>query len=155
MNSRIIYTDGGCHGNPGPGAWAFVLYHDSGRIEESGGEKNTTNNRMELTAVIRALDRVSSLSKSSLGQNSGKIIIYTDSQYVKNGITTWIHSWSRNGWKTSAKKPVKNKDLWVELQKLNDILKPEWHWVKGHAGNEGNELCDSLVQDTILSITSR
>ncbi len=144
-----IYTDGGCSGNPGPGGWAYVVINDDGTlITNSGNNILTTNNKMELTAVIRALESVS-LNSSNVSLN---FIVHTDSQYVKNGITTWIHSWVRNGWRTAAKKEVKNKELWLELQQAAGNLKIEWKWVKGHAGVEYNELCDTLVQKEIASI---
>ncbi len=139
MDEIIIYTDGGCKGNPGVGAWAFVMYSGNQFItEQSAGLKYTTNNQMELTAVIVAL-------KTCLTTNPKKIILHTDSQYVKNGITTWVHNWKKNGWKTANKKPVKNKELWVELDALNSQLNVEYKWVKGHAGIELNERCDTLV----------
>lgn len=136
-----IYTDGGCSGNPGPGGWAFVLTAGDVQIKKSGGDKQTTNNRMELTAVINALKDV----KASPQWSSDSIRLFTDSQYVKNGITSWINNWVKNGWKTAAKQPVKNKEYWVELKALTDSLNIEWKWVKGHAGNELNEECDSMV----------
>lgn len=139
MNEITIYTDGGCKGNPGVGAWAFVMYSGDKLItEQSAGLKYTTNNQMELTAVIVAL-------RTCLTSNLDKIILNTDSQYVKNGITNWINNWKKNGWKTANKKPVKNKELWVELDKLNSKLNVEYKWVKGHAGIELNERCDTLV----------
>lgn len=144
MQNIDIYTDGGCHGNPGPGAWAYVVANPAG--EASGAEGQTTNNRMELTAVIEALRHA--------GQYRGSSIrIHTDSQYVKNGITTWIKTWIRNGWRTAAKKPVKNRDLWEILHRLDQQVEPQWHWVKGHAGIDMNERCDQLVQQAISRIT--
>ena len=143
-----IYTDGGCSGNPGPGGWAYVLITDDGTlITNSGNSLMTTNNKMEISAVIEALKSVS-LNPAKTPLN---LIVHTDSQYVKNGITTWIHNWIRNGWRTAAKKSVKNKEFWVELQQLANNLKIEWKWVKGHAGIEHNELCDALVQKEIAS----
>lgn len=135
-----IYTDGGCQGNPGPGGWAFVV-SDNGEVKEyrSGGEKATTNNKMELTAVINAL-------KYAQSEGESDVIILTDSQYVKNGITEWIHNWKRNGWRTASKAPVKNVEFWVELDALNAKLNVSWQWVKGHAGIAGNEECDRLVR---------
>lgn len=136
-----IYTDGGCHGNPGPGAWAYVIETEDGRIEEAGGEPDTTNNKMELEAVIRALRVVAD------GPRPPRLVtVHTDSQYVKNGITTWIATWMKNGWMTSARKPVKNQDRWVRLHELAGLVEPRWEWVRGHAGNELNERCDELVQ---------
>ena len=141
----IIYTDGGCHGNPGPGGWAIVVIADGVAKQLSGGEKLTTNNRMELMAAINAL----SVIKNSAGFSERHVIVNIDSQYVKNGITSWIKSWKSKGWKTADKKPVKNQDLWVMLDSLNSGLDVEWKWVKGHAGVEYNELCDSLCQAEI------
>ncbi len=139
MDEIIIYTDGGCKGNPGIGAWAFVMYYNDKLLtEQSAGVKYTTNNQMELTAVIVAL-------KSCLSVKPNKIIVNTDSQYVKNGITSWITNWKKNGWKTANKKPVKNKELWVELDNLNSQLNVIYKWVKGHAGIDLNERCDQLV----------
>ena len=136
----VIYTDGGCSGNPGPGGWAFVV-SENGEIREyrSGGDQSTTNNKMELTAVINALEYAKANGERD-------VVILTDSQYVKNGITVWIHSWKKNGWRTSSKAPVKNVEYWVTLDKLNDELNVDWQWVKGHAGIVGNEECDRLVQ---------
>lgn len=136
----VIYTDGGCSGNPGPGGWAFVV-SENGEIREyrSGGDQSTTNNKMELTAVINALEYAKANGERD-------VVILTDSQYVKNGITVWIHSWKKNGWRTSAKAPVKNVEYWVTLDKLNDELNVDWQWVKGHAGIAGNEECDRLVR---------
>ncbi len=139
----IIYTDGGCSGNPGPGGWAFVLNDGNIQRERSGGAQATTNNRMELTAVIEALKTV----KSEFDDTGRPVELYTDSQYVKNGISSWIHNWERNGWKTAAKKPVKNKEYWQKLKTLADELSVSWHWVKGHAGNELNEKCDQMVRE--------
>ncbi len=146
-----IYTDGGCSGNPGPGGWAFVLTVGDVQIRKSGGEPDTTNNRMELSAVINALKDV----KASPQWSAQTVMIFTDSQYVKNGITLWINNWVRNGWKTSAKKPVKNKEYWVELKELTDSLQVEWRWVKGHAGNELNEECDSMVGAEMAKYTAK
>ncbi|MFP4179174.1 MAG: ribonuclease HI [Spirochaetaceae bacterium] len=141
----VVYTDGGCSGNPGPGGWAFVLLDGDRRRERSGGEARTTNNRMELTAVTKALETV----QKEAELRGRKIHVYTDSQYVKNGISTWIHTWERNGWLTSAKKPVKNREYWQRLKELADSLDIQWNWVRGHAGNELNEVCDSMVQEEI------
>jgi ribonuclease HI len=146
-----IYTDGGCSGNPGPGGWAFVFVSDVNKVDDGfirekwGGERSTTNNRMELTAVINALQEAGS-------STSEKFTISTDSQYVKKGITEWIHNWKANGWKTSGKAPVKNQDLWQKLDALNSSLSPEWRWVKGHAGDKWNERCDALTQTGIASV---
>jgi ribonuclease HI len=144
----IIYTDGGCSGNPGPGGWAFVIRRAENGVEfrGSGGEKATTNNRMELRAVISALEEAER-------QAPGKpVVVNTDSQYVKNGIGSWIAGWKRNGWKTADKKPVKNKELWEELDAVVSRVKPKFLWVKGHAGVEDNELCDQMVQEEIRKI---
>ena len=138
----IIYTDGGCSGNPGPGGWAFVLLDGDIRRERSGGEDHTTNNKMELTAVIEALRT----AREEFSASARRVEFYTDSQYVKNGITSWIYNWEKNGWITSAKKPVKNREYWQELRSVSSGLDLHWHWVKGHAGNELNERCDQMVQ---------
>ena len=145
MDEIIIYTDGGCHGNPGPGGWAVVVIADGVAKQVSGGESMTTNNRMELTAAITAL----SIVQNTQSFAAKHVTLNIDSQYVKNGITTWIKSWKAKGWKTSDKKPVKNQDLWVKLDELNSALNVTWNWVKGHAGVEYNELCDSLCQKEI------
>ncbi|MDD7202347.1 MAG: ribonuclease HI [Sphaerochaetaceae bacterium] len=138
-----IYTDGGCSGNPGPGGWAFTLDGDGAfQTEMHGGEKETTNNKMELTAVIQALSYAKQLG-------AAEINVFTDSQYVKNGITVWIKSWKTKGWKTADKKPVKNQEYWVKLDALVSSLPVSFHWVKGHAGIELNERCDTLVQQAI------
>ena len=134
--SVAIYTDGACKGNPGPGGWGAVLQYRSRERELFGGEAMTTNNRMELTAVIKALESL---------KRRVAIDIYTDSQYVKNGIETWIGVWKRNGWKTSDRKPVKNADLWAELDRLAREHDIRWHWVKGHADTEGNHRADALA----------
>lgn len=136
-----IYTDGGCTGNPGPGGWAAVILNDSeDPLEISGFDAATTNNRMELTAVIRALETV----REKMGDGIA-VEINTDSQYVQKGISEWMKGWMARGWKTAAGKPVKNKDLWLQLKALNDAMNVRWKWVKGHAGNIHNERCDELV----------
>jgi ribonuclease HI len=140
-----IWTDGGCRGNPGPGGWAFILRSQGHTEELSGFEARTTNNRMELTAVREALQRLSTQPSSKVPP----IALHTDSQYVQKGITQWIHTWARNGWRTSAKKPVKNSELWLALWDLSRGLPIQWVWVLGHAGNEMNERCDRLVQEAI------
>ncbi|TVQ40967.1 MAG: ribonuclease HI [Spirochaetaceae bacterium] len=145
-----IYTDGGCHGNPGPGGWAFVIQAGDDSHCDSGHESQTTNNRMELRAVIEALKTARRL----YGDGGYSIALFTDSQYVRGGITEWMERWINNGWKTSARKPVKNRELWQELRRQSDGLKIVWHWVRGHSGNSGNELCDSLVQNAIAGIRS-
>jgi ribonuclease HI len=134
--SVSIYTDGACKGNPGPGGWGALLVSDGGEKEIFGGEPATTNNRMELTAVIRAL---TSLKREC------DVEIYTDSQYVKNGIETWIHGWKRNGWKTADRKPVKNAELWRELDAATKAHRIRWHWVRGHNDHPGNDRADELA----------
>ena len=147
-----IYTDGGCSGNPGPGGWAYIMVTDTFEgntilAQDQGSEKNTTNNRMELSAVIAALRMLRTMDNASC-----KATVYTDSQYVQKGITGWIRNWKRNSWRTSDKKPVKNQDLWKELDALATELSPGWEWVSGHSGIEFNELCDRMTQDAIRSI---
>jgi ribonuclease HI len=140
----MIYTDGGCSGNPGPGGWAYVIVQCDRPVilaEKWGAEQNTTNNRMELRAVIAALEDFSTLNLPP-----EEVTVCTDSQYVQKGITAWIHTWKRNGWRTSDKKPVKNQELWQRLDELSAVLLPKWQWVKGHAGNEFNERCDRMTQ---------
>jgi len=141
MNKTIIYTDGGCTGNPGPGGWAAVILTDDKEFRLSGGAPATTNNQMELTAVIQALKFILA---NGMGRNN--IEIHTDSQYVQKGITEWVAGWIRKGWITSSKQPVKNREFWQELKGLDDELKPSWNWVKGHAGNRYNEECDKMVE---------
>lgn len=131
------YTDGACSGNPGPGGWGVLLEADGNPKELCGGEAETTNNRMELMAAIRALEEVAP---------NTEIEVTTDSQYVKNGVETWVHGWKRNGWKTAAKKPVKNQDLWQTLDSLAEARQVTWAWVKGHAGHPGNEAADALAR---------
>ena len=140
-----VYTDGGCIGNPGKGAWAYLVDDGNLRVEDTDGDPLTTNNKMELQAVISALSAISARPE----WEGRPIRIHTDSQYVRNGITAWIKTWSSNGWKTASKEPVKNQELWMELQKWDLALKPEWKWVKGHAGNPNNERCDALVRRTM------
>jgi ribonuclease HI len=135
-----IYSDGACRGNPGPGGWGAILRFNGTEKELFGGEAATTNNKMELTAVIRALEALTRPSK---------VHVYTDSQYVQKGIKEWIHGWKRNGWKTAAKEPVKNKELWIELDELRKKHEIEWHWVKGHAGHPENERADALANKGI------
>ena len=136
-----IYTDGACSGNPGPGGWGAVIFdQDNKQKNISGNEKNTTNNRMELLAAIMSLKKIKSNSE---------VIIFTDSTYVKNGITEWMKNWKKNGWKNSNKKPVKNKDLWVKLDKLCEANNVSWKWVKGHSTNEFNNLADELATKAI------
>lgn len=144
-----IYTDGGCSGNPGPGGWAFVALTPAGLHEESGGDRATTNNKMELTAVIKALEFVRGRAE---GKAPEPCVVHTDSQYVKNGITSWIITWKKNGWRTASKDPVKNRELWERLDALSCGMQLKWAWVKGHAGNELNERCDELVGIAMRSI---
>ena len=132
-----IFTDGACSGNPGPGGWGAILRFGEAEKELSGGESATTNNRMEMMAAIVALE---SLKKPS------RVKLYTDSKYVQQGISQWIHNWKRNGWKTAAKKPVLNQDLWVELDELVQHHKVRWTWTKGHATHDDNNRCDELAQ---------
>ena len=139
-----IYTDGACIGNPGPGGWAAIILCDDKKNEIYGGEKLTTNNRMELTAAIKALEFCSEQDKDQLTLK--QIKVYTDSVYVKDGITIWIKNWTKNNWKTSDKKNVKNIDLWKKLKDLVDSVQIEWHWVKGHSENPLNELADKLAK---------
>lgn len=136
MKKITIYTDGACSGNPGPGGWGAFLASGKYEKEIFGGEKDTTNNRMELTAAIKALQII---------KQKSHVDIYTDSTYVRDGITKWIFNWKKNGWKTSDKKPVKNADLWQELDSTIAKHDVYWHWVKGHAGDFGNEKADSLA----------
>jgi ribonuclease HI len=138
----VIYTDGACKGNPGPGGWGALLRAGQAERELFGGAKNTTNNRMELTAVIQAL---------SVLTRSCKVAVYTDSEYVRNGITTWIHGWRRRGWRTADNKPVKNIDLWQRLDELAAGHQVAWHWVRGHAGDPGNEKADELANRGVRS----
>ncbi len=140
-----VWTDGGCTGNPGPGGWAFVIRWSDGALERSGFDGETTNNRMELTAVREALAEIGRRGE----WRGAPITLSTDSQYVQKGITEWVHAWQRNGWKTTAKKPVKNSELWKSLIELSRDLSISWVWVLGHAGNELNERCDTLVQEAI------
>ena len=131
-----IYADGACKGNPGPGGWGAIL-RDGGREKEIfGGEPHTTNNRMELTAVIRALEAL---------KHPSTVEVYTDSQYVQKGISEWLPDWKRRGWRTADKKPVKNVDLWQELERAAGKHRVSWHWVKGHAGHPENERADALA----------
>jgi len=131
-----VYADGACKGNPGPGGWGALLVENGRERELHGGEPATTNNRMELTAVIRALDAL---------PRGSKVRLYTDSQYVQKGMTEWLANWKRRGWRTADKKPVKNEDLWRVLDEAARGHQVEWHWVKGHAGHPGNERADALA----------
>jgi ribonuclease HI len=141
-----IYTDGACKGNPGVGGWGALLEMNGREKELFGGEAHTTNNRMELTAVIRALEAL---------KRRCAVQLHTDSKYVQQGISTWIHGWKKNGWRTADKKPVKNGDLWRRLDELAQQHDIEWLWVKGHAGHNGNERADQLANrgvDSVLSV---
>lgn len=138
-----IYTDGACSGNPGPGGWGVYLKWREHEKELFGGEPETTNNRMELMAAIQALENL---------KRAGTVDLYTDSTYVRDGITKWIHGWKSNGWRTAANKPVKNEELWKRLDAALEGHQVEWHWVKGHAGDPGNERADQLARDGIASI---
>jgi ribonuclease HI len=133
----IIYSDGACSGNPGPGGWGTVLISGDHRKELQGGEPLTTNNRMELLGAISGLEAL---------KRKSKVELWTDSAYVKNGITGWIHGWKKNGWKTADKKPVKNAELWQRLDQLRGNHSVEWHWLKGHAGHPENERADELAR---------
>lgn len=143
MKKVEIYTDGACSGNPGPGGWGAILVHGKTEKELSGGESDTTNNRMEMMAVIKSLQALKSTCE---------VHLYTDSQYVMKGITEWLPSWKRRGWKTADKKPVKNADLWQELEEAASAHKVKWHWVRGHDGHEMNERADALARSAICRI---
>ena len=132
----VVFADGACKGNPGPGGWGAILRNGAHEKEICGGERQTTNNRMELTAVIRALE---------LLKRHCQVKVYTDSQYVQKGISVWLAQWKARGWRTADKKPVKNEDLWRELDALAQRHKVEWHWLRGHAGHAENERADALA----------
>ena len=134
-----VYTDGSCLENPGKGGWAAIIINDSGRIEIKGSKENTTNNQMELTAPIMALKKI---------PQGSKVQIFTDSKYVKSGITEWIYNWKKNGWKTADKKEVKNKNLWTELDDLSNAFDIEWIWVKAHSSDELNNQVDLLARSS-------
>ena len=134
-----VYTDGSCLENPGKGGWAAIIINDSGRIEIKGSKENTTNNQMELTAPIMALKKI---------PQGSKVQIFTDSKYVKSGITEWIYNWKKNGWKTADKKEVKNKNLWTELDDLSNTFDIEWIWVKAHSTDELNNEVDLLARSS-------
>jgi len=133
-----IYTDGACSGNPGPGGWGAVLISGPHRKEIRGGEADTTNNRMELTAAIAALDAL---------KRPSRVDVHSDSEYLRNGISVWIDGWKRNGWRTSAKQPVKNAELWLKLDAARQRHEVRWHWVRGHAGHRENERADELARE--------
>ncbi len=141
-----IYTDGACSGNPGPGGWGAILIYGEHRKELNGGERDTTNNRMELLAAIESLEAL---------KRPSTVALYTDSAYVKNGITSWIHGWKRNGWKTADKKPVKNVELWQRLDAALTSHTVSWHWVKGHAGHPENERADELAREGMAPFKGR
>jgi ribonuclease HI len=145
-SSVTIYTDGACKGNPGPGGWGAVLRSGEREKEIYGGEHATTNNRMELTAVIRALETL---------RRDCDVDLYTDSQYVKQGMESWVRNWKRNGWRTADRKPVKNADLWRELDALNARHRVRWHWVRGHNDNPGNERADALANRGVAELSGR
>lgn len=140
MKHLIIYTDGACRGNPGPGGWGAILEYNGHRRELKGGEPATTNNRMELLAAIEALDSL---------RESCAVILHTDSTYVMQGLTVWMPAWKARGWRTSDRKPVKNQDLWQRLDAAAQRHTIEWRWVKGHSGNEGNEAADRLANQGV------
>ena len=140
-----IYTDGACVGNPGPGGWAAIILKENEKKELFGGEKLTTNNRMELTAAIKALEYCNNQEQKQ--QSLKNVSIFTDSTYVKEGITVWINNWEKNNWKTSDKKNVKNVDLWKKLKELIQSNQVEWNWVKGHSEDPMNDLADKLAKE--------
>ena len=140
MKSIDAFTDGACKGNPGPGGWGALLRWQDHEKELCGGEPHTTNNRMELMAAIQALESI---------RQPCEVNLYTDSTYVMQGISQWIDGWKRKGWKTASKKPVKNQDLWQRLDRARQAHQVHWHWVKGHAGHEGNERADQLANQGI------
>ena len=143
-NTKVeIYADGACKGNPGTGGWGALLVSGDSKKEMFGGERNTTNNRMELRAVIEALNAL---------KRPCDVVVYTDSQYVQKGISEWIHGWKARGWKTAAKEPVKNAELWQELDEARNKHNVEWRWVKGHAGHAGNEAADALANRGAASV---
>lgn len=141
MSKKVkIYTDGACRGNPGPGGWGAVLFYQQTEKELSGAERDTTNNRMELTAAIKSLQALI---------QPCEVNIYTDSQYLRQGMTTWLKNWKKNGWKTASRQPVKNADLWQLLDELSGKHHIHWHWIKGHAGHPLNERADRLATQAI------
>ena len=140
----FLYTDGACKGNPGKGGWGVLMRYGSHEKELFGGEAHTTNNRMELAAIIQGLAAL---------KRPCAVVIYTDSQYVKNGMEKWIHGWKKNGWKTAAKQPVKNEDLWQQLDQLAAQHQIQWQWVRGHAGHAENERADALANQGVASVS--
>lgn len=145
MKSVEIFTDGACRGNPGPGGWGALMRYQGSEKSFFGGEQNTTNNRMELMAAIKGLEAL---------KEPCQVTLTTDSQYVRQGVTQWIHNWKRNGWRTASKSPVKNSDLWQQLDAVAAQHQIDWCWVKGHAGHRENELADQLANQGIDSLTS-
>jgi len=143
MKQVIIYTDGACRGNPGPGGWGALIKFESTEKEIFGGQPDTTNNQMELSAAIEGLAAL---------KEPCSVELFTDSKYVMDGITQWIQNWKKNNWRTAAKKDVKNKELWQKLDQLISQHRVQWHWVKGHSGDEGNEIADLLANKGIDSI---
>jgi ribonuclease HI len=139
----IVHTDGACSGNPGPGGWGVILQWGDHQKELKGGEPNTTNNRMELTAAIMSLESL---------KRPCTVELHTDSEYLRNGVTSWIKNWKRNGWRTADRKPVKNVDLWQRLEAALSQHKVQWHWVRGHAGHDLNERADELARAAIVEI---
>ena len=146
QNKVIVHTDGACSGNPGPGGWGVILDYNGTRKELSGGEADTTNNRMELMGAISALESL---------KRPCEVEMHVDSNYVKDGITKWIHGWKKNGWKTADKKPVKNAELWQRLDTALGTHKVSWHWVKGHAGHDENERADELAREGMAPFKRR
>ena len=143
MKQVIMYTDGACRGNPGPGGWGALITYEGSTKEVFGGQLDVTNNKMELSAAIEGLAAL---------KEPCKVDLFTDSKYVMDGITQWIHNWKKNNWRTAAKKDVKNKELWQKLDELINFHLVQWHWVKGHSGDEGNEMADLLANKGIDSI---
>lgn len=146
LDEVVIHTDGACHGNPGPGGWAALLVCGPHRKELSNAVLATTNNRMELQAAIGALEVL---------KRPCRITMYTDSNYLRQGVTAWIHGWRRNGWMTKARQPVKNADLWRALDSATRAHQITWHWLKGHAGHTENERCDELATEAIVALKTR
>ena len=140
-----VYTDGACRGNPGPGGWGVYIINGNQTEELYAGDRSTTNNKMEMQAAIRALMHLKNANTS--------IELYTDSNYLRQGITEWIYNWKKNNWRTSSKKPVANRELWIELDKLNSQMNVNWNWVKGHAGDPGNEKADELANKGADSVS--